>query len=308
VHLGLGAVAIPDGLAVIQGRTKLLPFILHVGIPHWQPPRHRHPVFANLCDKDNKKGCPPMNPGNISPKLETNFGGIGYTGGHNYGQPQNCTYGQKFHDLYDNFLHDLIEQYGHLVDTKFYATLLKTVCSNHPNLCTHPESEDLPDTQEGETTTPSEEEGSVRRSNREKRFFGLIGSFLGLASLGLGSINAWQIHSIKSTMGDMDQQLQETRHTLNMLNEGVGTLNSKVDAIQSYLHEESMYLWRSVERLRCQTALDTELALQEITLNKYENYLRRSVEAAVQGALTGQLTPGILGPKHLRTLLTQGVA
>lgn len=100
-------------------------------------------------------------------------------------------------------------------------------------------------------------------------------------------------------MNNVDNQLKTTRHTVNVLREGVEILDSKVDAVKSFIHEEVGNMFQLMERLWCQAQDSVTHIEREITLVRHKDYLRRNVEAAVQGALTGRLTPDILSPEKI---------
>jgi hypothetical protein len=142
---------------------------------------------------------------------------------------------------------------------------------------------------------------------REKRFFGLIGSLLGLGSLGLGSINTWQISRMKSNMEKVEEQMKNTQHTIEALRDGEVAINNKIDAVKTYLHDEIKHMYKMMERFRCQAQSRISYLEKEIVLVRYRDYLRRNVEAAIQGALSGKLSIKMLSPGQLQHLIKSQV-
>ena len=199
---------------------------------------------------------------------------------------------------YQKYVNTLTSRYNSLIDANFYSELMKDVCQRHKGLCTF---DAVLDTVVG-TPFLQDRAKQTKAAQREKRFFGMLGSLLGLGSLGLGSLNTWQISRMKTNMNKVEDQLKQTRHTVNVLREGTEILNHKVDAIQTFFHDEISYLFKVMERLRCQ-AQDTITHMEkEITLMRYQDYLKTNVEAAIQAALTGRLTPQVLAPEQLHKL------
>jgi hypothetical protein len=288
VHLGLGAVATPTGLAIVTQKTALIPFILHVGVPHWQPPHHRHETFEKICEKGNSRGCPPI-------KEEVMLPYMSFVKGHhiNWGN-RNCTQSEAFHAVYDEFVRNMKNQYRHVIDNQLQKHLFRDVCERQHDLC--------------HLRYPAPPGGTDPSGHtREKRFLGPLGVILGLGGLGWSALNSWQMHHMKSTVKEIKAQMTETRYAVNVLREGVEKLNGKVDAVQAYFHEEVQYLWKVMEKVRCQQTLEIDRVANQLVLDRYESYLVASVNAAIQGALSGQLTTEILGPKRLGNLLSAAI-
>lgn len=115
VHLGLGAAAVPEGLAVIKEGVAHVSFVLHIGVPLWQPSEARHTVFSNFCNGAHWTSCPPTDPNVHSDR---------------------CLGGPEIEQVYAHYVQSLKYRYRTLIDANFYSELMLDICQRHKGLCT----------------------------------------------------------------------------------------------------------------------------------------------------------------------------
>ena len=119
--------------------------------------------------------------------------------------------------------------YEGILDTRFYAGLMKTYCENNPTLCD-------------------------QRPLREKRFLPVlaaIGGLLGLTGLGMGLHQSWQIDGIQNKIKALDHAIENSRQLIFHQSKVIIRHSKANQHTYSFLHHALKDVTAMVEQVRC---------------------------------------------------------
>jgi hypothetical protein len=69
------------------------------------------------------------------------------------------------------------------------------------------------------------------------------------------------------------------------------------------MHHEILNTYRTMHAIRCETSTREQWLLDKVQLLEYETAMMRHVDAMINTALTGRITPLVLSSQHLRKLI-----
>jgi hypothetical protein len=118
-NLALGAVAVPDGLAIVTSDYVYMPMILDIAAPQWMPVHSRHPDFRQACNHIVHMGrqldCLRMLENDLASKY----------------CPSTVYLQKEFLSIIRSFQ----RRYEGVTNPAFYASLHHAFCKNNADLC-----------------------------------------------------------------------------------------------------------------------------------------------------------------------------
>jgi hypothetical protein len=269
VNLGMGIAADPMGTALVSSSHVLVPIVANLGHPHFQPPSHRSPAWKDICP----------------PSIETCAAVVE--------SEVACSYNvTPAHMAYAKIIEQVTETYAGIVDTAYLSSIMERLCGAHDGLCVERDTK----------VTKTNDTAKDAHGRRPKRSAS-IGIVTGLLGTAMAAMNTLRVSRVESNVKLLDHYMNNAVHTVNFLNKGFETLARQSIAVTEFMHHEILNTYRTMHAIRCETSTREQWLLDKMQLLEYETAMMRHVDAMINTALTGRLTPLVLSSQHLRKLL-----
>jgi hypothetical protein len=269
VNLGMGIAADPMGTALVSSSHVLVPIIANLAHPHFQPPSHRSPAWKDICP----------------PSIETCAAVVE--------SEVACSYNvTPAHMAFVKIVEQVTETYAGIVDTAYLSTIMERICGAHDGLCAERHTKIA-------KTNDTVKDAHGRRPKRSAS----IGAVTGLLGTAMAALNTLRISRVESNVKLLDHYMNTAVHTVNFLNKGFETLARQSIAVTEFMHHEILNTYRTMHAIRCETSTREQWLLDKVQLLEYETAMMRHVDAMINTALTGRITPLVLSSQHLRKLI-----
>ena len=120
VHTGLGAAAVPKGLAVLHSHKVFMPLVFNIGHHEFIPDAIKTPDWSKICPKWSNGSC--LQDYLKAPECPSSDAQIATR-----------SYMKRFHVKISE---EIFDKYHDAVDPSFYSKLLQDVCQGVDDLCT----------------------------------------------------------------------------------------------------------------------------------------------------------------------------
>jgi hypothetical protein len=272
-NLGLGAVALPTGLAIVSSSKIYVPLIREMILPHWANLHKSKPQF------DHKVACKGLGE-SCERVLNPNA------------SEAECPSTDRVVANYHRVVHEFRAQYEGVTNPYFYSQMMATFCDQNTLLCV-------------EGMDPKSSSGRQSRS-RKKRFVGLIASaMIGITGMGLGVANQLQVQQLSSQMERLYKAMKLQNEVMRSFKEGMIKLSANQEEIRQYITEGFFDVYEVIEKLRCMQKQELYDLAEEHGLQLFRNYLQDNLDAIATATSTGRVSPRLLGVKELDTILAE---
>jgi hypothetical protein len=300
VNLGMGVAATPTGVAIISTDYTLIPAVIHLAHPTFQPPELRSPRWDKLCPKTNPS-CTGLLP------AETNC----------LNKTQEEIIENRITKVYRDLHEKIRETYDHIVDSRYLATLMQGICAEHDSFCTDRET-DLKTVNRTDGITQPDYDTIARQTRqgrenpsvsttpahvRNKRFVHLLGAMTGVLGTAMAAVNTVRVSQIKTNIDALDDYMGTTIEAVNFLQRGFSTIASHEIKVSEFMHHELLAIYRNIQATKCDAFLRHRDLYERLYFLNYENTLWRHVDAAFQMSITGRITPAVVSANSLRNII-----
>jgi hypothetical protein len=171
------------------------------------------------------------------------------------------------------------EAYQGILDTKYYAGLMKSFCHENANLCD--------------------------QSSRHKRYIPLLammGSLLGLTGVGMGIYQTWQIEGMQSKLQALHEVIGHNNQTVFQHGKLIHQLTKANEHIYSFLHHALREVIAMIEQVRCADMQYTSMVHQQLIAHIFSDNVRSTIQAMMESLLHGSISPALVNVAMLRKL------
>jgi hypothetical protein len=182
-NLALGAVAVPEGLAVVSSAKVYFPLIMNIPLPQWQPVNLRHTDWQEAC-----KGLGDTCRRILDP----------------YHAQQDCPGTNIIQAAYAEVVEEIKETYQGAANPELYIKLLEGFCQADHSLCTGTRSD-----------TPERQKRAVFTTIAI-----VAGIAIGLTGLGFGAAHAKNIKDLAGQIGAISQAMEQTTKVMHNFRKG----------------------------------------------------------------------------------------
>ena len=265
-HLGtfvndqLGVVIDPQGLAMHSADTVHLPVVIHLALPEW----------SSLQIPDLSTAyCPPFEP-NGSCRSDCCSNGT-------------CTAFPIISQQIDNIRREMKESYQGILDTRYYAGLMKSYCQENPTLC----------------------DQSPRSKRMILPILATIGTLFGLTGVGMGMHQSWQIDGMQTKMRALHDVVASNQETVFQQGQIITELTKANENTYSFLHHALRDVVAMVEQVRCADVQYTSMVHQQLIAHIFSANVRSTIRAMMSALLHGEISPELIDVTMLRHLFVR---
>jgi hypothetical protein len=270
VNLGLGAVAIPEGLAIVSSSKIYVPLIEEVILPHWAIPL-RSPTF------NWKRACEGLGPECeqvLNPEVTD----------------RQCPGAQEIVANYREIMTEFRAQYEGAANPRFYSQLMHKFCEREAHLC-----------------TVSKKGPAPKRKKRAvilaAAVLGVAGILGGITSLGMGIANHAAISRLESQMDSVIHEMNHRAEQMRLFKLGMIRLEESQIQMVKYMKQSIAEIYSTIEQVRCTQQIELLHLARDQAVKSFRLYIQGHLDAIMETATTGRLTPRVLGVQQLRQIL-----
>ena len=288
VNLGIGAALVPQGVVLLKPATVWLSFVVEMVAPHWLPVELRHPLTDPLCkdikDLNHRAKCVEL----LDPHKAR----------------RKCDHTRAIEVVTDNLLGEIRDRYQNSMNPAINIQMLKKLCTRHKLMCSYIS----PITQSPANSThtrkqrtpfsPEDETHQETRSSRNRRFAFLpfLAAIGFLTSTAIAAGTAIRVSALDSQMSTIAPRLETLR-------QGLESDIGHTKDLTTLTAEGFEHIYDVIESVRCLTILSVEETQLVLMANSYRNYLTAQMEAIVEMAQSGRVSPILLGADRLTELI-----
>jgi hypothetical protein len=209
-----------------------------------------------------------------------------------------CAVPPQVYKVIENFHSQIAGMYAGLVDTPYYSSLLTDVCRRTPGLC------DMDVAESGKHK--NFKSGQPEAPQRVKRFVrALLAAVPGIAALGM---TGWGRTAITETRGAV-AALEKNLRFMNLVFRNQEKVLKKLSAanghVYSYLHATATQLQELIQQVGCRTEQNMHRVENILLQHMVSQQATRSVERAIEAALSGRISAELINVTTLRGLFKQ---
>jgi hypothetical protein len=285
-NLGMGAVAVPHGLATVATQYLYIPLLLHMAPPQWLTEKLRHPKAMQACNYVDKHAPYERCIRAILPRRAR----------------EDCPLAERMENDSSSIIHEFHHQHLAATQAGTLNHLLHNICANNPTFC--------------QTTKAKRGTGYRRRLPRRARkmqakspktiqyssFTGTLSNG-GFTTLGRTITNARELEHLDRSIAHLKYRMAEADRSLRTLTHGPQQLEDQGRQIFAYAPEELQRVFSIVERTRCALKSQRNTLTWWMGLHYFQQYLFHQLEAVLRTYATGKVTPDILPRSTLEQIL-----
>jgi hypothetical protein len=132
-----------------------------------------------------------------------------------------------------------------------------------------------------------------------------IASLLGVG-LGIGS--SAKVDKLEAKMNQIIETMKNHENSLRVFKQGMLTLNRNQEILTEYIADSPGEVYKVIEDVRCAQYADMHELAKQQGLHIFRNYVQNHIEAVIEAAHTGRITPRILGVGRLKKILAEDPA
>ena len=282
VNLGLGAAKVIDGFMINQPEPVWFGFGVELLAPQWLPVDLRHELTPQACtemaDPVLRVHCENL----LNPGIAR----------------QKCPQTEAVEVITNNLLGEIRDMYKDALNPAIDVQLLRGICDKYKGLCPEVVSEPNVRPRRDLNGTRGNSTFQEGRSPRRKR---LAFALLGIGTLLAGLFSMGSLAKILS----LNDQVQRLGPRLETLRDGIEMHMGNTQNLTLMTAEGFDHVYDLIETVRCANlkgAEDLELILMA---QSYRNYLHNIMEAIMDMAHTGRISPLLFGADKLRQLINK---
>ena len=273
VNLDLGAVAVPEGVALVTTSTKQFYYVMDGVVPYWQPYNLRHEKATVQCDRLKTARLRRLCHATLDPIIAK----------------ADCPGMDIVAADYEDVIAEQRARYEGSVDTEYFRAILDGYCKDG-KLCKN-----------GNGTTAS--------PIRDRRF---ISFFLGLGAIAASvtnfatnMANTGRIAKLEDGMNKLHEYMKKQYGSMQALHNGIQSVTQGLEDMHEFVAEGLASIYERVESLRCAQTTDLQKLAFHVERAEFRAYLRNTLDAITASALDGKLTPNIISVPQLQELLAK---
>jgi hypothetical protein len=271
-NLGLGAAAVPEGLAIVSSTKAYFPVLRDTILPQWSAKAVKRMNLREACQGVDQTCERILDPRRMA---------------------DDCPGTSEINIQFSRIVDTLRAQYEGSVDTSFYAEIMTSFCHADHRLCTGTNSSYV----------------AKKRVKREPFTMAIVGatalaSLLGLTGMGLGISSSKRIEDLESKMATVLNVMDNHNNALKSFKKGLQRIEKNQELLTEYVTESLGEIYEVIEDVRCAQYADMfEIARQQ-AIRIFRNYIQSHIDAIVETSQTGRLTPRVLGVEQLKEVLS----
>ena len=269
VNVNLGTAVSPVGIGLMASGSYYLPMILTIAAPQWHLPEERLGNTSAACaGLDHPEICQRI----LDPQFAR----------------RDCPYAVDIEAHTSKIKKSIVDQYAGAATPEYLKLLFSKVCSLYQGsqVCQHA----------SKVMADKSPDGLPRN---KRALVGLIIGILGMATGGtalmMAQKNQEQLGAIIETMNTVSKNMEKVVLDFEVLREGVIALAADRNSTTLYTNQHLRTVYSIVERARCVDRAKFSALEQGLAIHIYRTYLTDVMHHVMQAALTGKLTPSLLG-------------